>query len=362
MNENYPPRCGGHSIPLGRNIKSGWEAMIDAKAPPPALSVTVLNYNYGRFLGRCLDSILAQSFDDFEVIVIDDCSSDGSLDVLRRYIANPRVRAVAHATNAGFAASLIEGTEVHSRGRYVTVVSADDELASPEAFGQLIAPLETAPHAALAFGAFRREGLCISEIHRSFQTDQILARDAAFAHFLFDPRVWACHSGTIIRKSAYSDCGGYRRDITMPLDLALYLDCSTKYGLCYVDEVTVTYHVHQNQMSGARFAARLRNEREVISAIRQAGAAARKEGLEITSADEDSAIAGHLGRTAIYDAFATGRRAAFVQCAAALVVRKHRAVASPLWQIALTRAVLGARTFDILRATKRKLISLPGKV
>src|SRR5207244_4000882 len=58
----------------------------------PLLSVTVLNYNYARFLPGCLDSILRQSFQDFELIVIDDCSTDGSLEVIRPYLSDPRVR------------------------------------------------------------------------------------------------------------------------------------------------------------------------------------------------------------------------------------------------------------------------------
>uniref|UniRef100_UPI00257EA90B glycosyltransferase family 2 protein n=1 Tax=Chloroflexus sp. TaxID=1904827 RepID=UPI00257EA90B len=47
----------------------------------PLLSVTVLNYNYGHFLANCLDSILHQSFTDFEIILINDCSTDNSLEV-----------------------------------------------------------------------------------------------------------------------------------------------------------------------------------------------------------------------------------------------------------------------------------------
>src|SRR5579871_4931345 len=92
----------------------------------PKLSVTVLNYNYGRYLGRCLDSILRQTMTDFEVIVIDDASTDNSLDVIRPYLADRRVRLVSHRQNRGYVASLVEGTEAESRGIYATTISADD--------------------------------------------------------------------------------------------------------------------------------------------------------------------------------------------------------------------------------------------
>src|SRR4051812_34884538 len=82
----------------------------------PTLSVTVLNYNYGTYLPGCLDSILGQTFRDFELIVIDDTSSDNSLEVIKPYLADPRVRLVAHKKNVGYGGSLIEGTETCSTG------------------------------------------------------------------------------------------------------------------------------------------------------------------------------------------------------------------------------------------------------
>src|SRR3954463_5362111 len=108
----------------------------------PALSVTVLNYNYAHYLPRCLDSILAQTFTDFEIVLIDDCSNDDSLEVIQPYLADPRVRFFPHAQNAGFAKSLIEGTEEHSRGEFLTVVSADDVILETNAFEKQIALLK----------------------------------------------------------------------------------------------------------------------------------------------------------------------------------------------------------------------------
>src|SRR3954447_15199517 len=99
---------------------------LSAPKPAPTLSVTVLNYNYGSYLPQCLDSILGQTFQDFELIVIDDCSTDNSVGVIQPYLADPRVRLVAHRKNVGYCGSLIEGTETHSSGELVTVISADD--------------------------------------------------------------------------------------------------------------------------------------------------------------------------------------------------------------------------------------------
>ena len=96
----------------------------DKEVAPP-LSVTVLNYNYAHYLAQCLDSILGQTWTDFELILINDCSTDHSMEVIERYVADPRVRVVNHERNRGFVASLIEGAQL-SRGKYLMVISADD--------------------------------------------------------------------------------------------------------------------------------------------------------------------------------------------------------------------------------------------
>src|SRR5215213_1469759 len=108
----------------------------------PTLSVTVLNYNYGAYLPACLDSILGQTFRDFELIIIDDCSTDNSLAVIEPYLADPRVRLVAHQANVGYCGSLIEGTEVQSAGELVTVISADDLVRRPDAFERQVRLLQ----------------------------------------------------------------------------------------------------------------------------------------------------------------------------------------------------------------------------
>src|SRR5215211_5099334 len=84
----------------------------------PLLSVTVGNYNYGRFLAQNIESILGQTFRDFELILIDNASTDDSLAVMERYAAaDPRIRIVAHSQNEGMFASLRESCAL-ARGRY----------------------------------------------------------------------------------------------------------------------------------------------------------------------------------------------------------------------------------------------------
>lgn len=90
----------------------------------PAVSIVIPAYNAGRYLRECIDSILAQTFSDFEILVIDDASTDNTSDVLASY-SDLRVRSVHHCSNSGPGAARNTGLR-QARGRWVAFSDADD--------------------------------------------------------------------------------------------------------------------------------------------------------------------------------------------------------------------------------------------
>lgn len=92
----------------------------------PFFSVVITTYNRARIVRRCLDSCLAQSWTDFEVIVVDDGSGDDTLAALERY-SDPRLRVIAHEQNRGINPSRFTGASA-ARGEWVVVIDSDDEL------------------------------------------------------------------------------------------------------------------------------------------------------------------------------------------------------------------------------------------
>lgn len=75
----------------------------DAEGPPPWVRVIIVNYNAGQMLQPCIDALAAQTFADFEVVVVDNASTDGSADALS--LPDRRFRIIFNASNAGFAAA-----------------------------------------------------------------------------------------------------------------------------------------------------------------------------------------------------------------------------------------------------------------
>ena len=94
----------------------------------PAVTILVASYNYARFLGETLESALAQTYGNFELLVVEDGSTDGSLELAQQYAAtDTRVRVLRHADggNHGLPASLALGL-AHARGECVAFLESDD--------------------------------------------------------------------------------------------------------------------------------------------------------------------------------------------------------------------------------------------
>lgn len=128
---------------------------MSAPLPSPAVSVIVPNYNYAGYLRQRLDSIFAQTFEDYEVILLDDCSKDDSLELLRSYEGHPKVKAlVANESNSGSPFLQWEKGLQMASGRYIWIAEADD-LADPTFLEKTVAALDSDPEM----------GLCMTMSH-----------------------------------------------------------------------------------------------------------------------------------------------------------------------------------------------------
>jgi len=120
----------------------------------PTISVLIPTFNYGRFLPEAIDSVLAQDFTDFELIISDDCSrEDSSAEVLASYAArDARIRPHIQNPRLGMVQNW-NWCLSQARGEYIKFVFGDDKLASPQALSKLLGLMVDNPSAALAASA-----------------------------------------------------------------------------------------------------------------------------------------------------------------------------------------------------------------
>jgi hypothetical protein len=184
-----------------------FEACGVARAVPPLVTIGMPVYNDERNVGHAIDSLLAQSHADLELLISDNASSDATPQLCREYVRrDPRVRYLRHATNRGqvenFAFALAE-----ARGEYFMWASSDD-VWHPEFIATLLGALRTNPNSGGAFGPY----VVVDDDDRWICPP--IRRDCS-------------HRSALVRLSRfcryYDDCffyGLYRREFIRPVRLA----------------------------------------------------------------------------------------------------------------------------------------------
>jgi glycosyltransferase involved in cell wall biosynthesis len=220
----------------------------NANRPVPFLSVTVLNYNYAHYLRACLDSILSQTLGDFEVILINDCSTDNSLEVIQPYLSDRRIRLVNHEVNQGFVASLREGCDL-SRGRYISVISADDYAYDKTAFETAYKVLTADSEIVLFYSAWgeAKDGGEIHYTRRAADHDYIAEGAEQIRRQLLTSDILA--SGTIMKRDAYHKVGGYDKRCRFAVDNNMWLAICAAGKVAYVNKILYVYRSHSSNMS-----------------------------------------------------------------------------------------------------------------
>ena len=104
------------------------------------VSIVMPSYNTGRFISETIESILAQSYSDWELIIVDDCSKDNTDDVVTQYLVDARIRYIKNETNSGAAVSRNRALR-EAKGKWIAFLDSDD-LWEPDKLEKQIAFME----------------------------------------------------------------------------------------------------------------------------------------------------------------------------------------------------------------------------
>jgi glycosyltransferase involved in cell wall biosynthesis len=175
----------------------------------PAITVLMPVYNAERFLRDSVESILSQSFTNFEFLIIDDGSTDKSVNIIESY-TDKRIRLVKNESNAGIAASLNKGIEM-ARTELIARMDADD-ISMPDRLS-------------LQYNHFHKEQDCVllSANAHVISEDRVLIRidDFPCEHYYYNLNFicWIYHSTVMYRRSAVLAAGGYSSEYAEDFDL-----------------------------------------------------------------------------------------------------------------------------------------------
>ncbi len=210
--------------------------------PAPLVSVVVAAYNGAALIGETLASVSAQTFTDFEVIVIDDCSTDDTRAVVRAW-PDPRVRLVALAQNGGPVRARNRGF-AEARGRYIAALDHDD-ICRPDRLERQVAYLESHPDTVLL--GTSAEILCDGQVGPSRYSPTTTPALVAWLTSIENPLVW---STTMMRTEVARRLDPVTRpELLFAEDFDLYQRIGHFGAIARLDAALLLYRVHPGGVS-----------------------------------------------------------------------------------------------------------------
>ncbi len=201
----------------------------------PAISVVMAVYNGERYLAEAVDSILNQTFSDFEFIIIDDASQDNTPAILEKY-HDSRIVRLKNDTNAGLSASLNHGIEV-ARGSYVARMDADD-ISHPERLDRQYNRLVVDPELDVlgtAYVEITNQGLIIEEASPP-TTHSLIVWNLLLHNVMAHPSI-------MMRRDAVLTIGGYNPAFRLSQDYELWTRLALKGRFANLPERLLKHRV-----------------------------------------------------------------------------------------------------------------------
>lgn len=207
----------------------------------PLVSVVIATYNMANYLPIAIQSVLAQTYENFELLIVDDGSTDNTREIVKPFLNDSRVR-YFRQENKGQPAALNHGIR-ESAGEYLAFLDADDIWVSEKL--ELQIPLFSQSE---KLGVIYSGVVCIDEnglkldrssgrLFRGRLTNLLLIRNLIG------------FGTSVVKKDCFNHIGGFNENIKWGNDYDLWLRLSTKYEFDYIDQFLLHYRVWPNQMT-----------------------------------------------------------------------------------------------------------------
>jgi len=213
------------------------------KTSNPLVSVLMPAYNAERYIGEAIESILNQTFDDFELVVVNDCSTDNTPKIIEDFAENDgRIRVLHNEKNLKLSRSLNRGIQV-ARGKYIARMDADD-ISLPGRLESQVKYMEENPEVGVSGGTM----IIINETNAVIGKRRYWTGDEEIRKriFRFSP---FCHPAIIIRKSVLKKSGLYNHYYNPAEDYDLYFRIGQCAKFGNLREPLIKYRVVSGSMT-----------------------------------------------------------------------------------------------------------------
>lgn len=210
------------------------------------ISVFVACYNYGRFLPKCLNSILNQTRKTDEILVVDDASTDNTPEIIKPYLG--KVKYIRHKKNIGSQKMFNVGVTI-AKGDYILAISADDWL-RPQMLEKEASILDRNPEVGLVYSqAFTVEqGQKRLIVARPAGKESYIGRKEDFK-LLLTQGCFIPAMTVLVRKKVYDHLGSWDTKLKFSQDYEMWIRIAKHYALAYIAEPLAYYRIHGKNLT-----------------------------------------------------------------------------------------------------------------
>jgi len=217
---------------------------MSSKSHLPLVSVVVPSYNHAKFIKEAIQSILSQTYQNFEIIIIDDCSTDGSIDVINTFV-DPRIYVEQFRQNQG-AVDALNYAISKANGEYIALLNSDDAW-FPEKLDKQVSFLEDNKDIDIVFSdaVFINECgelLGEKEYHRADQFSQNNSTSGEWLRKFFYDFNCLCHPSMMIRKELY-ETYRYNPSFQQLPDFKMWVELVKRHRIFVLNEKLVKFRV-----------------------------------------------------------------------------------------------------------------------
>jgi GT2 family glycosyltransferase len=212
------------------------------------VSVVLTSFNHAKYLTDAIDSVLSQTFSDFELIVWDDVSTDGSWDIIQSY-TDARIRAFRNDKNLG--GGNLKRAIVEAKGQFIAIHHSDD-LWLPDKLEKQVAFLDENPEIGAVFSwaqIIDENGDPFDDANHFYNKifEQPNRTRYEWLNYFFNSGNALCHPSVVVRKEVYDAVGLYRTAMAQAPDFDMWVRLALKYGIHVIPEKLVRFRIHGDQ-------------------------------------------------------------------------------------------------------------------
>lgn len=206
----------------------------------PLISVIIPCYNGEKFVGDAIESVINQTYQDWELFIVDDASTDGSKEIIRQYVGDSRVKLVEHEYNKGISRTRNTGIKL-SRGDYIALLDQDDVWFSNKLEVQINCFKKSQEKVGIVCTGmiFTDEKLKPQRNFRGFKCD-------AHRELIKNAYLRPANSASVmmIKKDCFSQLGLFDENLHGWDDFEMWMRIATQYRIKYIKEAMVKKRMH----------------------------------------------------------------------------------------------------------------------